>query len=61
MDTGCGNLRWNTCGHDSVIVDANALAARIAAGVIGMNDDLLTGTFFADQQVTTVDFQNCCK
>ena len=60
MDAGCRNLRWNTCSHNSIVVDANALAARIAAGIICMNENLLAGTFIANQQVTTVDFKNGC-
>jgi len=52
---GC-DLGWKTVCHNAVVVDTDTFAAAEATGVIGMDQNLLAGAFFADQQVAAVDF-----
>ena len=57
---GC-DLGWQAVCHDAVVVDTDAFAAVKAAGIVCMDQNLLAGTCFADQQFTAFDFQNCCS
>lgn len=60
MDTVGRDLGRKTVRHNAVVVDADTFAAAEAAGVIRMDQDLLAGTFFTNQQVAAVDLQDGC-
>jgi hypothetical protein len=57
---GC-DLGRQAVRHDAVVVDTDAFAAVKAAGIVCMDQNLLAGACFADQQFTAFDFQNCCS
>jgi hypothetical protein len=58
LDAGGRNLGWKAVGHHPTVVDADLFPALEAAGLVGVDLDLLAGAAVAHQQIAGTDLLN---